>query len=88
MNDLPLTLTIPLPHHQPRTRGIYATGRFGANIRVRCSSQDAELVTKAAAALGMSESEFIRFVMTHAAAQLLEAVNGDADDPREGSRSI
>lgn len=75
MSDLPLTIAIPLPTPQPRRRGYQSTGRFGTIKKFRCSLDDEALIEKAAAALGINASEFMRSCAVHAAQKILEATN-------------
>lgn len=84
MNTIPgmmdaVTLTIPYPSYIPRARGIHAVGKFGTVLKAKCNTDEKESVERAADKLGISYSEFIRWVCLHAARQVL---GNDHDEDR------
>lgn len=68
---LRLTLTIPYPSYIPRARGINAVNKFGTVLKAKCNLDEKTTVERAANIVGISYSEFIRWVCYHAARQVL-----------------
>lgn len=72
----PMHVTILTPMHSPRLRGVqaargpHALGPLGANLRVRVSRQDNDMLQEIADALGMKKAEFIRWCAVEVAKQL------------------
>ena len=74
VNDDRISLTIPWPAYIPRSRGIHAKGKFGTLFKAKCSVDEKELVDQAARHVGISHSEFVRYVCMHAAKEVLKNV--------------
>jgi hypothetical protein len=79
-NDLPLTITIPVPTPRPRARGIHSTGRYGTNLRVRCTFEDRDMIQKACEHLGIEESAFLRWTSVYAAKAILDVVTANIEE--------
>lgn len=58
--DLPMRCIIPTPVYAPRARGMHSTGRFGHNLRVRCSVEDFQLIETEAKRIGIPVAMFVR----------------------------
>lgn len=69
--DNRLTITIPIPSYIPRARGIHAVGKFGTLFKAKCTLAEKELVQAAAEHMGITYSEFIRWVATQSAKEIL-----------------
>lgn len=65
--DPPIKVTIPAPSEIPRARGPNSTGKYGGNLRVRCSNQEYDLVFDEAALLGVTPSNFCRWCIVQTA---------------------
>lgn len=72
---LPVEVTIKRPFPTTRKRGIYATGKYGNNLKLRVSEIDERTIKKAADRCGVSVSHFARWCATHVAKALLDAEN-------------
>jgi hypothetical protein len=70
-HDDRLTLTIPFPSYIPRARGIHAAGKFDTLFKAKCTMAEDEILQKAADKLQISRSDFIRWVVAHAAKEVL-----------------
>ena len=75
MKQYPPTVTIPTPMHTPLLRGVqargpHALGPLGANIRVRISRVDHNMITKLCNELGMKPAEFVRWCAVHVASDM------------------
>lgn len=73
--QFPQQVTIPTPMHTPllrgaQARGPHALGPLGANLRVRVSKVDNEIITDVVKQLGMKRAEFIRWCAVEVARQL------------------
>ena len=73
--QFPTSVTIPTPMHTPLLRGVqargpHAMGPLGANVRVRISRVDHDLVESTAEALGMKKAEFVRWCAVEVAREL------------------
>lgn len=68
---LPLTVIIPIPSHQPRARGIYATTQLKPPTTIRFSPRDDELIHEAAEVCGVTYSAFIRWAASQLAVSVL-----------------
>lgn len=73
-HDDRVTITIPFPSYIPRARGIHAAGKFGTLFKAKCTQAEKELVQRAADAIGISPTEFIRWCCTHSAKEVLKDV--------------
>lgn len=76
-----VTLTIPFPSHFPRGRGRNAVGKFDTTLKARCNIEEYQAVDEAAEAVGLTRSEFVRWVAFHAAKCVLGDRYGKQDDP-------
>lgn len=56
-----MKITIPTPSELVRRRGIYSTGKYGGNLRVRCTNLEYDLICSEARHLGISASGFTRW---------------------------
>lgn len=77
MKQYPEFITIRTPMHTPvlrgpQARGPHALGPLGANLRVRLSMMDHDMILRVAQELGMKKAEFIRWCSVHAARELDE----------------
>lgn len=79
MNDtvrqFPTHVTIKTPMYTPllrgaQARGPHALGPLGANLRVRVSRLDYEMIASVAMALDMKPAAFVRWCAVEVAAQL------------------
>ena len=75
VKQFPSHVTIPTPMHTPllrgaQARGPHALGPLGANLRVRISRVDNDLITECADTLGMKRAEFIRWCAVEVARTL------------------
>lgn len=66
IKQYPDHITIPTPMYTPmlrgtQARGPYALGPLGANLRVRVSRQDYDIVTRVSDELGMKPAAFVRW---------------------------
>lgn len=73
-HDTRLTITIPFPSYIPRARGIHAVGKFGTIFKAKCTVAEKEMVQQAAALLGISPTELIRWSATKVAQEVLNDV--------------
>lgn len=78
-HDDRLTLTIPFPSYIPRARGIHAVGKFDTQFKAKCTLEEDEMLQRAANQLQITRSEFIRWVVTYAAKEVLD---GDVSGSR------
>lgn len=65
------TLVIPFPSYIPRARGPHAVGKFGTVLKAKCTKEEHDTTQAAANKLGLTKSEFIRWVSYHAARVVL-----------------
>lgn len=77
IKQYPDTVTIRTPMHTPmlrgpQARGPHALGPLGANLRVRLSRVDHDMIVRVAEDLGMKKAEFIRWCAVEVAKQLDE----------------
>lgn len=79
-------LSIPFPAPLPRGRGINAVGKFETTLKARCNKNEFETVDDAANLIGITRSEFVRWVSLHAAQQVTELINGVLDGDRYGKQ--
>lgn len=75
IKQFPEHVTIPTPMYTPLLRGVqargpYALGPLGANLRVRVSRVDHELIERIAEELGMKPAAFVRWCAVEVAKQL------------------
>ena len=69
----PTHVTIPMPMHSPRSRGVaalrgpHAHGSLSQIIPVRLSQQEYDAIHEACARMDMSRSEFIRWCAAYTA---------------------
>lgn len=73
-HDDRLSITIPFPSYLPRARGIHAVGKFGSMFKAKCTVEEKELVNGAAAHIGVTPTEFIRWCSVHVAKEVLRNV--------------
>lgn len=78
--DNRLSLTIPFPSYIPRARGIHAVGKFGSMFKAKCTVEEKDLVQQAAEQIGISPTEFVRWVATHSAKEVLRNVSEPEQD--------
>ncbi len=78
MAKTPVAVTIPTPVHGPRGRGIFATTP-GEQLRVRVNKLEKQVIAEVAKELGVSMSEFVRWVTYHAAREYRDARQRGAD---------
>lgn len=76
------SLIIPFPSYIPRARGPHAVGKFGTILKAKCTKEELDTTQAAANKLGLSKSEFIRWVSFHAARVVLGQQDKD-DEHRE-----
>jgi len=74
-SDQRVSLTIPFPSYEPRTRGIHAKDKFGTYWKVKCSLEEENLVNEAAAKAGLTKSEFVRWCAVKAARKVVDDVD-------------
>ena len=77
LKQFPSTVTIPTPMHTPLVRGVqargpHALGPLGANMRVRISRIDNDLISVTATKLGMKRAEYIRWCSVEVAKALAD----------------
>ena len=70
-----LRLTIPVPCHIPRNRGIYAVTKFKHPVPVRTTEHESQQIIRAAALCGTSLSGFFRWCAVYAAKEILKEEN-------------
>lgn len=81
LRQFPAKITIVTPMYTPLLRGAqaargpYALGPLGANLRVRVSRLDYELIVRFADELGMKPASFVRWCAVEVAKQLDAAVS-------------
>jgi hypothetical protein len=86
--NFPLQVTIATPSYIPHARGIHATGRMGAHVRLRLSSDDRKLIEAAAALCGVQVSSFTRWCTVYAADAIVKAMGEqDSDESMADERS-
>ncbi len=76
MDKSELAVTIPIPCHVPRARGIYSTQQFGVIVRTRLHRTELELITQEATELGVTISAFFRWCAVQTAKELQRARSG------------
>ena len=72
LKDQRVTIVIPFPSQMPRGRGIHAVSKDYGSVRSDLTTSEDELVSEAAARVGLSKSMFIRSVIVHAAKEVLK----------------
>ena len=77
MIEIPLRLTITTPSPSPRKRGINSTTPFHNVMHTRCSQQEFNIITAGARVLGITVSEYLRWLGVHAAKELGVKENED-----------
>lgn len=66
-------LSIPVPQPILRGKGINSTGLCGSNaVRTRMTKKERQTVAKAADKLGITSSNFMRWVAVYAAEEVLK----------------
>lgn len=65
-----LTVTIPLPSHEKRRRGLSATTTYGSKIYMRCHNTELAQIDAAAAILGLTRSQYMRWCALYAAREI------------------
>lgn len=73
--QFPTHVTIPTPMYTPLLRGVqargpHAMGPLGANVRVRISKVDYEMITAVSFELNMKPAAFVRWCAVEVAKQL------------------
>ena len=68
--DPPIKITIPVPSEIPPRRGRHSTGRYGGNLRIRCTDTEYDLVQQEAKELNLTISGFGRWCIIRIAAAL------------------
>ncbi len=66
----PLSITIPAPNEIPVGFGPNSTGKYGGNLRVRCTNAEYDMIQFEAAAMGISLAMFTRWCAVHVAGKL------------------
>jgi len=65
VKQIPTHVTIPTPMYTPLPRGVnrgpHALGPLGANVRVRISKMDYDLIVSLAEQLNMKPASFVRW---------------------------
>jgi hypothetical protein len=80
-HDTRIQITIPFPSYIPRARGIHAVGKFGTQFKAKCSLTEKEIVDKAADAIGITSSEFVRWCVVKSAEEVLNVPCSEQDRP-------
>jgi len=75
MDDLPLTLTVPIPTPEPLPRGRHASSTMTGRFQIRVSLLDKQLIEHAADECQISASDFIRWVASYAAVEVLKCTD-------------
>lgn len=78
-HDTRLSLTIPFPSYIPRARGIHAVGKFGTLFKAKCTQAEKDIVQQAADSIGVTATEFVRWVTVYAAKEVLNVPVPDAE---------
>lgn len=73
-HDDRLSITIPFPSYIPRARGIHAVGKFGTLFKAKCTQAEKDLIHEAASKIGISDTDFVRWCVTHSAKEVLKDV--------------
>ena len=68
----PLQVKIPIPTEMARRRGINSTGRYGGNLRVRCTNAEYDMVKREAERLDITLAGFSRWCIVHVAQALID----------------
>lgn len=66
-----LTITIPYPSYIPRARGIHAVNKFGTRLKATCNQEEVDALRAAAAHIGISQAELIRWACLHVSRAVL-----------------
>lgn len=77
---VPLSVTIPIPSHIPRARGVNSTYSYGAVVQVRLHKDEVALIQREADRLGVPRSGFIRWCTLYVAQALAEHNEGTTHD--------
>ena len=80
----PLKITIPLPREIEKGFGINSTGRYGGNLRVRCTNREYDLIKHEADKLDISLAMFGRWCAVFVASRLLEHRKANSTDMSVG----
>lgn len=78
VRQFPPKITIATPMYTPMLRGVqaargpYALGPLGANLRVRVSRVDYNMIARCADELGMKPAAFVRWCAVEVAKELID----------------
>ncbi len=75
MEDVLLSVTIPIPCDIPRARGIQSTQQFGRSVRARIHDDELEFIKQEAAEIGVTVSAFVRWCAVQTAKELYRVRN-------------
>jgi uncharacterized protein (DUF1778 family) len=68
----PLLIKIPIPTEMTRRRGINSTGRYGGNLRIRCTNAEYDMIKREAEMLGITLAGFSRWCIVRVAQALID----------------
>lgn len=97
----PLQIKISLPSEFKKRFGPESTGRYGGNLRVRCTNEEYDMMKAIAEKLNLSLAMFVRscavqtarILRDHETEQNNSMIAGEDDDavrrnPKEGDKSV
>lgn len=67
-----LKIVIPYPSYIPRARGIHAVNKLNSCVKVHLSYDEKEILERCCDALGLSQSNLLRWLSVYAATQILK----------------
>ena len=70
--DPPLKVTIASPSEIPKGFGINSTGKYGGNLRIRCTNAEYDMIKEQAYLHGLSISNYCRWCCVHVAQAMQE----------------
>jgi len=76
----PLKVTIPRPTEIPRARGVMSTGKYGGNLRIRCTNAEYDMAKEIADSLGLTLAGFGRWCIVRCAMALKEHRDNESDN--------
>lgn len=67
-----LKIEIPFPSYIPRARGIHAVNKLNSCVKVHLSHDEKTLLEQCCEEVGLSQSNFLRWLSVHAATHILK----------------